>query len=107
MKRLLFGLLAVCGLLLGTAALLPSNRESSAVETMVELSPPAASRETYVIGEYEGRVAVFAAGEDAAPREITSIRVHYLPSADRNALKKGIGAAGEPALAALLEDLGS
>jgi hypothetical protein len=33
--------------------------------------------------------------------------VHYLPSADRNALKDGISAVGYPALAALLEDLGS
>ena len=107
MKRLLFGLLAVCGILLGTAALLPSARESEAVETIAEPAAAAAPGPGYVLGEYQGRVAVYGAGEPDTPREVTAIRVHYLPSADRNALKDGISAVGDPALAALLEDLGS
>ena len=90
MKRLLFGLLAVCGILLGTAALLPSARESEAVETMAEPAAAAAPGPGYVLGEYQGRVAVYGAGEPDTPREVTAIRVHYLPSADRNALKDGL-----------------
>lgn len=107
MKRLFFALLAVCGVLLGAAALIPSPRESEAAETMAEPAVPAVASKGFVLCEYQGRVAVFGAGEADAPREVTSIRVHYLPAADRNALKKGISAVSEPALAALLEDLGS
>lgn len=107
MKRLILIALAA-GVLAGTAALLRREQPPRAAETMAELVPSEAPRSAgYVLTEYGGRVAVCGAGPDAAPREVTSIRVYYLPSADRNALKQGITAANDLALAALLEDLGS
>ena len=106
MKRLILIVLAGT-LLLGAAALIRREKTPQAVETMASAPEKDAPRDTgFVLGEYDGRVAVFGAGAEA-PREITSIWVHYLPAADRNALKKGIDAANELALAALLEDLGS
>ena len=38
------------------------------------------------LGEYHGRVAIFAPDERTLPRQITAIAVHTLPSADRAAL---------------------
>ena len=35
------------------------------------------------LGEYHGRVAIFAPDERTLPRQITAIAVHTLPSADR------------------------
>jgi hypothetical protein len=106
MKRLILIVLAAGGLL-GAAVLLSRTQTPRAVETMAGAPAETPRSAGFVLGEYGGRVAVYGAEADAPPREITSIWVHYLPSADRNALKKGISAANELALAALLEDLGS
>ena len=38
------------------------------------------------LGEYHGRVAIFAPDERTLPRQITAIAVHTAPSADRAAL---------------------
>ena len=105
MKRMI--MIALAGaLLLGAGALLRRERAPRTAETMAS-APEAPRAEGFVLGEYDGRVAVYGAGADAPPRKVTSIWVHYLPAADRNALKKGIRAANELVLAALLEDLGS
>ena len=44
------------------------------------------------LGEYHGRVAIFAPDERTLPRQITAIAVHTLPSADRAALSGGSAA---------------
>ena len=41
------------------------------------------------LAEYHGRVAIFAPDERTLPRQITAIAVHTLPSADREALRRG------------------
>ena len=69
-----------------------------------EAEKSAAAR--YLLVEQSGRVAVCASDADGA-RELTAIRVELLPSADREELCRGIPAADAPALARLLEDLGS
>ena len=55
------------------------------------------------LGEYHGRVAIFAPDERTLPRQITAIAVHTLPSADRAALSGGIANQGEALLAPLRE----
>ena len=108
MKRLILSVIVTGAVLLGAAALLDEHRGSSSAETMVRLSQTSAPRaESFVLSEYGGRVAVYPPEKNASPREITSIWVCYLPSADRRELRSGIPAADEAALAALLEDLGS
>ena len=59
------------------------------------------------LGEYNGRVAVFAPDERTLPRQITTIAVHTLPSADREALSGGIAVYSREELYARLEDFGS
>ena len=59
----------------------------------------------YLLVDRGGRVAVCAAASDTAS-SFTSIRVSSLPSADQTALRGGIPAWDETALAMLLEDLG-
>ena len=59
------------------------------------------------LGEYHGRVAIFAPDERALPRQITAIAVHTLPSADRAALSGGIAVYSREELYARLEDFGS
>ena len=104
MKRLLLLGLITAAVLLGAAAALDA-REPEAVETMAAALDPTPAG--YVLSEYGGRVAVYAAGETAPPREITAIWVRFLPAADRQELRGGISAGNDLALAALLEDLGS
>ncbi len=59
------------------------------------------------LGEYHGRVAIFAPDERTLPRQITAIAVHTLPSADREALSGGIAVYSREELYARLEDFGS
>lgn len=59
------------------------------------------------LGNYEGRVAIFAPDERTLPRQITSIAVHTLPSADREALSGGIAVFSREELYRRLEDFGS
>ena len=51
--------------------------------------------------------AVFAPDERTLPRQITTIAVHTLPSADREALSGGIAVYSREELYARLEDFGS
>ena len=59
------------------------------------------------LGEYHGRVAIFAPDERTLPRQITAIAVYTLPSADREALSGGIAVYSREELYARLEDFGS
>ena len=60
----------------------------------------------YVLREYDGCVAVFAAGEKK-PVTLTDIEVRSLRRADRELLSAGLPCAGREEVLALLEDLGS
>ena len=57
------------------------------------------------LGEYHGRVAIFAPDERTLPRQITAIAVYTLPSAE--ALSGGIAVYSREELYARLEDFGS
>ena len=67
------------------------------------------------LGEYHGRVAIFAPDERTLPRQITAIAVHTLPSAnvincfypEVVALSGGIAVYSREELYARLEDFGS
>ena len=108
MKRLILLVTLTGAVLLGTAALLDSRRSLADVETMAMSAPaPSDTEQGFVLSEYGGRVAVYSSGAATAPKQITSIWVYFLPSADRADLKTGITAANETDLAALLEDLNS
>ena len=59
------------------------------------------------LGEYNGRVAIFAPDERDLPRRITAIAVHTLPCADRKMLSEGLAVYSREELYARLEDFGS
>ena len=71
----------------------------------VALPAPESGAE-FVLREYDGCVAVFAAGEKK-PVTLTDIEVRGLRRADRELLSAGLPCAGREEVLALLEDLGS
>ena len=66
-----------------------------------------AASEGYVLGEYEGNIAVFRCGQENEPLTVTDIELGSLRLSDREKIASGITAAGEWELQQLLEDLGS
>ena len=62
---------------------------------------------SYVLRQRDGRIAVFAVGQERKPELTTDIEVEGLRSADRALLEKGIPAADRREVLELLEDLGS
>ena len=92
---------AVCGaavLLCAGLLLQPAPPEEETQETVQTAE--------YVLADYGGHVAVFCPQRGHLPREITTIEVQHLPSADRLQLQNGIPVASAVELAMLLEDLG-
>lgn len=75
--------------------------------SMLALSGAGAPEEYCSLREYEGRVAIYAPGAAALPREITAIAVRSLPVCDREALRGGIAVYSREELYARLEDFGS
>lgn len=61
----------------------------------------------YVLGEWEGKIAIFREGNMKTPLRITAIELSTLREADRVLIRKGLIAASETELLQLLEDLGS
>lgn len=61
----------------------------------------------YVLGEWEGKIAVFREGDMGAPLQITGIELSSLREADRALIREGLIAVTETELLQLLEDLGS
>ena len=68
-----------------------------------ESSAPTAPAVGYVVGQWEGLLAVFAAG-DRQPLEVYDIYIAALPREEQVRLTAGIPAADDEALARLLED---
>lgn len=58
---------------------------------------------SFVLKEYEGRLAVFETEQDT-PREVFDININIFPENDIEALKNGIPAENEEELMRLIED---
>ena len=94
--------------------LIPAAAAAAALLCTAALLRPAAPteegrgvpEEEYILAEYGGHVAVFCPQKGTLPREITTIEVQLLPSADRRQLQNGIPVSDTVELAMLLEDLG-
>lgn len=69
--------------------------------------PASAEGEAYLLRECDGYIAVYYPADAAEPRQITNIRVAELPMEDREALRGGVSASDDEALARLLEDYGA
>ena len=86
-----------------------------AVFTLAGFSPtrggrsvlPAVSEGSFVLGELDGNVAVFASGDLESPVTVTNIELRQLREADRSLISAGLIAGSESELLQLLEDLGS
>lgn len=62
---------------------------------------------SFVLGEVDGNVAIFAGGDMDAPVSVTNIELDQLREADREMINSGLVAGSESELMQLLEDLGS
>ena len=77
---------------------------SSATVTGAESPAPASEPvETYIVGEWEGRLAVFAEGRQT-PDQVYDVYISTLPEEEQKRLEAGIPASDEKELASLLED---
>ena len=70
-------------------------------------SSPAVPAEGYLLADYGGSVAIFAAGDTETPVEVTEISLDSLREGDRALIESGLAVSSGEELAALLEDLGS
>lgn len=73
-----------------------------AVSAITQRAEPDAS-EMYVLRDYNGRIAVFACGEDE-PLEVFDIFTSSLPKSEAERVYKGITVEGGEALQRLIED---
>lgn len=99
------------GLALGehaaSQARLPQEGVPQEGQPLSQATPGAAPTQgTYVVREYEGKVAVFVGG-DTQPGMVLDVYVSYLPEADRRLLETGIAVEDYPKLVRLLEDYAS
>ena len=86
-----------------------------AVFTLAGFSPngpsrarlPQVSEGSFVLGELDGNIAVFAGGNMQTPITVTNIELDQLREADRSLISAGLVAGSESELLQLLEDLGS
>lgn len=117
-RRFVSTVLAVLAVTVGTAALVnrteappvaPLHESVSGVEIRPET--PAATQPTqkepdyaYIIREYEGRVAVFSAGDDNKPEMVLDLLVKYLPDYDRTQMQEGIRVKDYQELVSRIED---
>jgi len=83
------------------SAMLPQPSEPVTQSSAAQSSAPG-----YVLGCYDGRLALFPEG-DAVPERVYEVWVERLPEADRQKLLLGIPVENEAELARLLEDLTS
>ena len=61
----------------------------------------------FVLGEWDGKIAVFEGTNTKAPVSVTQIELQTLREADRALIRAGLIAASHAELLELLEDLGS
>ena len=67
------------------------------------MTQPQAKKPRYLLGEHEGKLAVFIIGKKE-PELIFDRYLHYLPDVDREKLEKGIEVAEYSELMRLIED---
>ena len=91
--------ITLCVILMAAAA-------SMAVLALADLVPAEASVPGYVLGEAEGRVAVYGGGADKL-LTVTDIELAGLREADQALISEGLPVSTHEELVALLEDLGS
>lgn len=115
-RRFVCTVLAVLAVTVGAAALVnrtevppaaPLHENISGIEIQPETRPAQPAPETgdaYIIREYEGRVAVFSAKDDAHPEMILDLLVKYLPDYDRSQLREGIRVKDYQELVSRIED---
>ncbi len=89
-----------------TSAALALGAEDSVSEPPAESAPVETENASFVLREFEGRVAVFSPGRDM-PLSVTGIELDTLRERDRELLFKGLAAGNREELLMLLEDLGS
>lgn len=70
-------------------------------------NPPEVREGSFVLGELDGNIAVFASGNMDEPITVTNIELRQLREADRSMISAGLVAGSESELMQLLEDLGS
>lgn len=101
------GVLAACAVWSAAAAVSGITGGTHAKEPAGELVWPGDADEAeFFVREYDGCVAVFAAGE-SRPVTMTDIDVRSLREADRTLLNAGLPCADRGEVLELLEDLGS
>ena len=77
---------------------------SSGTVTGAESPAPASgSVGTHIVGEWEGRLAVFSEGRQT-PDQVYDVYISTLPEEEQKRLETGIPASSEKELASLLED---
>ena len=96
---------ALCAVALTLAVFTLSGFSTSGTRTRTNL--PAVSEGSFVLGEVDGNVAVFAGGDMETPISVTNIELAQLREADRDMISAGLIADSETELMQLLEDLGS
>lgn len=64
---------------------------------------PAQEKITYVVKEYNGKIAVFEKGSEK-PFKITQVNTADLPKTDKEILKNGIEVDNQKGLSSILED---
>lgn len=83
-----------------------SEEEAKSVisdETSVGTSAPESEASGYVLKEFDGKLAVFEAGNDIPCKEF-DVPVRLFSALDRKNLKEGIYASGEEEIKRLVED---
>lgn len=93
----------LCALALTMAVFTLAGFSSARTRT----SPPVVSEGSFVLGEVDGNIAVFANGDMRNPLTVTNIELDQLREADRSMISAGLVAGSESELMQLLEDLGS
>lgn len=103
-----------CGIRIILCAVLSAAALVMAVITLSGFSPahsraklPPVSEDSFVLGEIDGNIAVFAGGDMETPITVTNIELDSLREADRSMISDGLVAGSESELMQLLEDLGS
>lgn len=98
---------ALCAVALTLAVFTLSGFSTTNTGARTRSSLPAVSEGSFVLGEVDGNIAVFAGGDMENPISVTNIELSQLREADRSMISAGLVAGSESELMQLLEDLGS
>lgn len=102
---LLFAALALAATMTILAIIIPQN-QSRKISAPIDVHMPKATT-GFILRDYSGKIAVFAASDSNNPKYITDFDTAALPKPDRLLLMQGIHAETQEEIAMLLEDFGS